>query len=155
MGDGMSDPVRHLVEKDRIIDTINQLFIATDNRDWATVRGCLADTVFLDMTSLAGGRPSSMTAEQVAAGWEQGLRSIEAVHHQAGNYRVDVEGREATAFCYGTASHYRKTRSGRNTRVFVGSYDFHLQLTEGRWQIDSFRFNFKYVEGNAELDRGD
>ncbi|HEY3013155.1 MAG TPA: nuclear transport factor 2 family protein [Gemmatimonadales bacterium] len=151
----MSDPIRQLVEKDRIIDTINQLFIATDNRDWATVRGCLADTVLLDMISLAGGRPASMTGEEVAAGWEQGLRPIEAVHHQAGNYRVDVEGDQATAFCYGIASHYRKTRSGRNTRVFVGSYDFHLQRTEGRWQIDRFRFNLKYIEGNAELERGE
>jgi hypothetical protein len=151
----MTDPVRLLVEKDRIIDTINQLFIATDNRDWATVRGCLADTVLLDTTSLAGGRPSRMTAEEVAAGWEQGLRPIEAVHHQTGNYRVDVEGDEATAFCYGIASHYRKNRSGRNTRVFVGSYDFHLQRSEGRWQIDSFRFNLKYQEGNTVLERGE
>jgi hypothetical protein len=107
------------------------------------------------MISLAGGRPASMTGEEVAAGWEQGLRPIEAVHHQAGNYRVDVEGDQATAFCYGIASHYRKTRSGRNTRVFVGSYDFHLQRTEGRWQIDRFRFNLKYIEGNAELERGE
>jgi SnoaL-like domain len=105
------------------------------------------------MTSLAGGQPSQMSSEQVAAGWEEGLRSIEAVHHQAGNYRVKLQGEQATAFCYGIASHYRKTRSGRNTRVFVGSYDFHLRLVRHRWLIDRFRFNLKYVDGNAELER--
>jgi hypothetical protein len=151
----MSDLVRQLVEKDRIIDTINQLFIATDNRDWPAVRGCLADHVLLDMTSLAGGRPNELSGEQVAALWEEGLRSIESVHHQAGNYRIDVQDDEATAFCYGIASHFRRNRTGRNTRVFVGSYDFHLVRVEDRWLIDSFRFNLKFLEGNADLERND
>ena len=34
----MEDELQQLVEKDRIIDTINQLFISTDTRDWPTVR---------------------------------------------------------------------------------------------------------------------
>jgi hypothetical protein len=41
----MSHPTLLLVEKDRIIDTINQLFIATDTRDWPAVRHCFARTV--------------------------------------------------------------------------------------------------------------
>jgi hypothetical protein len=149
----MSDPMRQLLEKDRVIDTINRLFIATDQRDWLGVREALAAMVVFDMTSVAGGEPSHVSGADIAAGWEQGLRPIEAIHHQAGNYRVEVQGDEATAFCYGTASHYRKTTSGRNTRVFVGSYDFHLKLLQGRWRIDRFRFNLKYMDGNAELER--
>jgi SnoaL-like domain len=148
----MADGLSELIEKDRIIDTINWLFICTDRRDWTGVRSVLADSVLMDMTSLVGGEPTRMTAEQVAAGWEEGLRPMEAVHHQAGNYRVQLDGSEATGFCYGTASHYRKTRSGRNTRVFVGSYDFHLRQASGQWRIDSFRFNLKYLDGNASLE---
>jgi hypothetical protein len=68
---------------------------------------------------------------------------------------VDVQGEQASAFCYGIASHFRRNRSGRNTRIFVGSYDFHLLRIEDRWLIDSFRFNLKYVEGNAELERSE
>jgi hypothetical protein len=149
----MSDPLLLLLEKDRIIDTINALFISTDKRDWPAVRRCFAELVFFDMTSMTGGSPSRLTPEQIVAGWDQGLRPIEKTHHQAGNYHVDVHGEQATAFCYGIASHYRATRSGRNTRLFVGSYDFHLLRTDGRWQIDSFRFNLKYIDGNAELER--
>jgi hypothetical protein len=107
----------------------------------------------MDMTSLAGGQPRQMSSEQVAAGWEEGLRSIEAIHHQVGNYRVNVQGDQATAFCYGIASHYRKNPSGRNTRVIVGSYDFHLRLVRDQWRIDRFRFNLKYIDGNPELER--
>jgi hypothetical protein len=149
----MSDPLLLLLEKDRIIDVINQLFIATDKRDWPAVRRCFAEAVLFDMTSLTGGTPSRLTPEQIAAGWEDGLRAIEVIHHQAGNYRVDVRGDRGTAFCYAIASHYRRTRSGRNTRTLVGSYDFHLIRLDGRWQIDSFRFNLKYVDGNANLEQ--
>ena len=151
----MQDQLQQLLEKDRIIDTINQLFIGTDTRDWPTVRACFADTVRFDTTSLPGGGASQLTPEQIAAKWEEGLRPLEAIHHQIGNYRVKLEGDQATAFCYGIASHYRPTRSGRNTRVFVGSYDLHLRRVEGRWQIDSFRFTLKYLDGNVNLEEGE
>jgi hypothetical protein len=39
--------------------------------------------------------------------------------------------------------------------VFVGSYDLHLRRVEGRWQIDGLRFTLKYLDGNAELEKGE
>jgi hypothetical protein len=104
---------------------------------------------------VAGGEPQTLTPEQIAAGWEQGLRPLEAVHHQAGNFRVRVEGDQGEAACYGIAFHYRRHPSGRNTRVFVGSYDFRLRRDEGgRWRIGAFRFTAKFVDGNLELESG-
>ena len=142
-----------LEHKDQIIDCINRLFIGTDRRDWAEVNECFTDSVHFDMTSVAGGKPATLTPDEITAAWEQGLRPLEAIHHQAGNYRVEVRGDEATAFCYGTATHYRRTRSGRNTRTFVGSYDFGLIRSVTGWRITSFRFNLKYVDGNLELEK--
>lgn len=42
-----------------------------------------------------------------------------SVHHQVGNLSIRCGEREATASRYGIAYHYRPTKSGRNTRVFV------------------------------------
>ena len=150
-----ADLVGALLAREAIVDTITTLFVATDTRDWERVRACLAPQVHFDMTSLAGGDPQTLTPDAIAAAWEQGLRPIEQVHHQAGNFRVRVEpgGREATASCYGIAYHYRRHPSGRNTRVFVGSYDFGLREDGGRWRITSFRFGAKFVDGNLELER--
>ena len=147
----MSDDLRD--ERD-IIETINDVFVGTDQRDWALVTSRLAPQVVLDMTSLAGGEPATLTAQQVADGWKNGLAPIEAVHHQTGNFRVHVRGAEADAFCYGVAYHYKPTASGRNTRVFVGSYDIHLRREGAGWKIDRFRFNKKFVDGNLELEKG-
>jgi hypothetical protein len=149
------DPLEFLVAKEAIVDTIHRLFIGTDNRDWAMVEEALAPRVYVDMTSLAGGEPAEMRGAELARMWEEGLRPIQAVHHQTGNFRVTVKEDRAEAFCYGTATHYRPTQSGRNLRTFVGSYDFVLARLVGRWRITRFQFHLKYVDGNLELDRSE
>jgi hypothetical protein len=78
------------------------------------------------------------------------------VHHQAGNFVVSIRGDRASAFCYGIAYHYLARKDGRNTRVFVGSYDYELVRGAGdaphRWLIDSMRFALKFVDGNPSLE---
>jgi hypothetical protein len=148
-----SDAIRELVDKERIAAVINQVFVATDSREWPAVRDCLAPSVLLDMTSLAGGEPPRLTPQQVTDGWEAGLRPMDAVHHQMGNLSIECGGDEAEARCYGIAYHYRRTRSGRNTRVFVGSYEFHLVRQADKWQVDVFRFAVKFVDGNLDLEK--
>ena len=140
-----------LVDRQSVIEAIDDLFISTDRRDWNAVRRRLAPLVLFDMTSLIGGEPAKLTGDQIAASWETGLRPIEAVHHQAGNYRIAVAGDEADASCYGIAYHYCRTKSGRNTRIFVGSYDFHL-VRHDPWRIDRFKFTVKFVDGNLQLE---
>ena len=147
-----SDSLRELVEKDRIAAVIHRLFVGTDAHDWDAVRECLADSVLFDMTSLAGGEPAHLTPRQITEAWEAGRRPIEAIHQQAGNL-IERGDQGATASCYGIAYHFRRTASGRNTRVFVGSYDFRLRREVDDWKIDLFRFNVKFVDGNLELEK--
>lgn len=148
-----SGAVGDLVQRNRIADLVTTLFGATDAREWEQVRRCFAARVTFDMTSLAGGEPAELTPEQITDAWDAGLKPIEWVHHQVGNLAVTCNAAEATASCYGIAYHHRSTTSGRNTRVFVGSYDFHLQRTDGEWRIDLFRFNLKFIDGNRELEK--
>ena len=143
-----------LLEKDRIVDALTELFVATDRREWNGVREVFAPQVRFDMSSLTGIAASTMTGAQIAQGWEEGLKALKAVHHQAGNFQVRLRGpAEAEARCYAIATHFLPNPTGRNTRTFVGSYDFELEKVAGRWRITLFRFNVKYVEGNLELEK--
>lgn len=151
----MSHEIEELVERSKIVDVINALFIGTDNRDWPSVKRCLSPSVRFDMSSAGGGEPTTKTPDEIAALWENGLKPLAAIHHQAGNYIVRVAGSDATAFCYGIASHYLPNATGRSTRTFVGSYDFGLDKTDGVWRITRFKFNLKYVDGNAELEKAE
>ncbi len=142
-------------EKDRVIDTVNRLFIDTDNRNWREVESLFTQNVFFDMESVSGGRPSMTTPREIVDNWDRGLKALKAVHHQAGNFLVDMMENEANVFCYGTAWHYLPNKSNRNTRTFVGSYNIHLVRKEGEWRIDRFKYNLKFIDGNLELDRSE
>ena len=132
----MNDP------RQDIIETITNLFVGTDKRDWSRVRACFATRVLFDMTSLAGGEPATLTPEQITDGWDTGLKPIQHVHHQAGNFIVRVAAEQAEAFCYGVAYHHTDGK----TRTFVGSYEFHLANAFERWVIDRFKFNLKFID---------
>jgi hypothetical protein len=138
----------------RVQEVITRLFVGTDRRDWAAVRRCFARAVQFDMTSLAGGSPAVLTPEQITSAWETGLAPIEALHHQVGNFLIDLAGDDAKASCYGIALHFKKTASGRNVRTFVGTYDFTVHYAGADWVITSFRFNLKFLDGNTELEKG-
>lgn len=139
----------YLFEKDKITELINNLFIFTDKCDWNNVQKCFAEKVHFDMTSMGA---VVLSPGQITDMWDEGLKNLEAVHHQTGNLKIDVSDKKAVAFCYGIASHFKKTTSGKNTRTFVGSYNFHLTISNEEWRIDSFKFNLKYVDGNLNLE---
>lgn len=145
------DPLRRLLEKEAVVATVNRLFRSVDEKDWDGARDCLAPRVWLDASSVAGGVPGDAVAADIVEGWRASLGELEAIHHQAGNYEVEVEGEEATASCYGIAYHYRPGASGANTRLFVGTYDLHLEKRRGGWRVDELRYDLKFTEGNPEL----
>lgn len=148
----MDERISILLDRTRIIETINRLFIGTDNRDWSLVKSCFAPRVLFDMSSVGAGPPSHRTPDEIAGAWETGLEHLKAIHHQAGNHIVRVDGDRAEAFCYGIATHYLPNRTNANTRTFVGSYDFELERVLDRWVITKFRFNLKYIDGNPNLE---
>ena len=148
----MINPLECLWENDKIIETINNLFVYTDNRDWENVKKCFTDNVYFDMTSTGAEKAEVIKSAQITDVWKEGLKSLQSIHHQAGNYKVEVNENSANAFCYGMAIHYLKTKSGNNSRTFVGSYNFHLTRIDSQWLIDSFRFNLKFIDGNPDLE---
>ncbi|GAB4490107.1 MAG: hypothetical protein OHK0019_08540 [Saprospiraceae bacterium] len=58
----------------------------------------------------------------------------------------------AQVFCNGTAWHFKPLESGRNMRIFVGSYEFDLERgDDDMWRISSFWLDCQFVDGNADL----
>jgi hypothetical protein len=144
-----------VLDHQRVIDRITTLFLATDRKDWPAVEGCFTPEVQFDMSSVGAGPPTLKRAQEIAAGWKTGLAALEHVHHQAGNFVVRVNGNRADAFCYGIAYHFRARKDGRNTRVFVGSYDYELvrdAASRTTWRIAAMRFTLEFLDGNPALE---
>jgi hypothetical protein len=136
-----------LTEHGRVLDVVNHLFIETDNKNWSALEHIFAPKVRFDVTSLAGGKPSTMSGKQIAAAWKKRLDPVKQVHHQTSNYlvKIDTSGKRAKVFCHVTVMHYRPEHEKRSITTFVGSYDLHLVQTKGRWFVDGFKFNKKFV----------
>ena len=104
-------------------DQVVKMFVATDERDWPALEACFMDPFILDMSSMVGGDPVSMTPQQVASAWAEGFKPLTHVHHQIGNLRTKVANGAATVRCYGIALHHRSTVvSDAKSRRLVGSY---------------------------------
>jgi hypothetical protein len=60
--------VQQLLDRDNVINTVNKLFVETDNRDLAAVRKIFADSVLCNVSSMGGGEPSHLTIWRIPPG---------------------------------------------------------------------------------------
>jgi hypothetical protein len=147
----MDEEMAALASREEVTELVTRLFVSTDEKRWDDVAACFAAKVLFDMSSLSGAKASRTSPKRIVEQWESGLKGMASTHHQIGNMLVNVDGDEAGAFCYGTATHFFPNPTGENIHTFVGTYDFHLSNEGARWVIDAFRFNLKYEDGNLLL----
>lgn len=139
------------MDKQQAIETVNQLFIGVDERNWEQVSNVFADKVLLDYTSMAGGEPALLTSQQIIDSWKGVLPGFDKTHHQLGNYLVEGDSSSIKVFCYGTATHYLANESGKNVWTVVGTYNLELSEANGVLKITAMKFNMKYMDGNSDL----
>lgn len=139
------------MQNQQITETISRLFIAVDQSNWDGLKDIFNSSVLLDYTSMAGGEPATLSAEQIINSWKGLLPGFDATHHQLGNFIVNSGNKMASVFCYGTATHFLKNETGNNIWTVVGSYDFELIEQNGAWKVTQMKFNFKFMDGNSDL----
>ena len=141
------------MDKMELQELANKLFMYTDAQDWARLQSeVFTEEVWFDMSSAGGGEPKSLPAKEICAMWKSGFVGLDSVHHQAGHYLIEVMEDEATIFGYAIALHYKASAQKGNTRTFVGSYDLRASLREGGWRLSQFKYNLKFIDGNASLE---
>ena len=141
-------------KRDVIIELANKLFVYTDSRQWnLLIKEVFKEEVMFDMSSVGAGPAKKLKASEICDMWKSGFEGIDHVHHQSGNFIVDfdTEGIEANVFCYAIAIHFKQSAKNGKTREYVGSYDLHASFTDLGWRLDGFKYNVKYINGNAEL----
>lgn len=97
------------------------------------------------MTSMVGGMPVEMAPYQVAQAWAAGFKPLDHVHHQIGNLRTEVSGKQALVKCHGVALHHRPGAIGLKSRIFVGTYEVQLESFSDTWRISRLVFKLKFI----------
>lgn len=143
-------------EREQIIETVNKLFVYTDNQEWTKLQEeVFTANIELDMVSMGAEKPEHVSSREICNRWEKAFEDLDAIHHQASNHIVTIDGDKAELYVYCISSHYKesaKSSKKGKTREYVGTYDIHLLNSASGWRIDKFKFNLKYSTGNLTLE---
>lgn len=141
---------QHMEDKNKIQETITNMFVNTDQRNWKKVEAQFASKVTLDYSSMTDNPATELSPKAITTAWKTVLPGFTNTHHQIGNFITEIKDNKAHSFCYGIATHHLEDDKG-NVWTVVGSYDFDLEKLDDHWKITSMTFNYKYQDGNSEL----
>lgn len=142
-------PADHLA----IVATVNEIGLAADMRDWPRVREQFADEVFVDYTSLAGGQPARMKADDLITSWRSFLPGFTVTQHLVGSHRVGINGDRASVLSQFIATHRLAGATGGELWTLGGHYRHTLRKTGAAWKVDAITMTWTWQTGNAELPR--
>jgi hypothetical protein len=135
---------------DELRRVADELFIATDQKDWTAVRRLFVDgPIEVDMSSLAGGSAVQITADQLISGFRTGLHAGKISHHLATNYRVRVDGDRGELWAHGYAwNRVPSFPNGTDLWETWGNYRLTYRRERQGWRLDGFRYYSKLTRGN-------
>jgi hypothetical protein len=100
------------------VSVLTRMLHAIDARDWATLRASFADTVHTDYTSLFGGTPEDIGADELVARWRPLMLGYSATQHQTGPVLATGDLLDAHVI----AHHWLDDAPGGDTWVVHGHY---------------------------------
>jgi len=152
-GAASGDDLRRLLDRRRIVDVTVRMASANDAQDWPTLRACFADEIDVDYTSLAGGEPGRVAADDLVARWRTLRRGFGATHHQETNHLVDLGGDEADCTAAFLATHFLPNDHGAPLWTLGGTYRYRLRRDGegGAWRIHALTMTATLADGNQIL----
>jgi SnoaL-like domain len=129
-------------------DVLPRMLHAIDVLDWPTVRDAFADEVRVDYTSLSGGQPETLPADDLIGRWQDLLPGFDATQHLIGPVVLtDNGGPGVRADTHVRGYHHIQGSGGEETWGVYGHYT--AELVNGK--ITELALQVFYQEGNLEL----
>ena len=139
--------VQRLADEAALIRITNAIDVAVDRKDWAAARAFFAPELRADFTSLVGGAPAVIPADELIAGWAANLKGSKTSLHLRTNHLVTLSGDRATVTSNGYAWN-RMEGNGDPLWEVWGTYVHTLVRTPEGWKVDGFTFVKTHERGN-------
>ncbi len=142
--------------REAVIQVVNRLSFSVDTRDWVALRDCLADRLHTDYTSLVGGEPAEVAADDLVAGWRGAIEPLHGIQHCLGSHLVAVDGETAVCTAQGIVTHCFRDGDPNTSDLWTcaGHYRYALkrssQESDGAWRVHAAKFTLTWETG----DRG-
>ncbi|MBA2596280.1 MAG: nuclear transport factor 2 family protein [Chloroflexia bacterium] len=132
----------------RVVDEIDN---AVDAKDWAACRGYFLDEIDVDFTSLAGGSPARMAADDLIAAWATNLYREKSSFHMRSNHRVTIEGDRADVVSRGYALNILQRGTGSDLWEVWGVYVHTMRRRPEGWRCSGMTLEVVYARGNEKV----
>ena len=137
----MEKKIFDTIKRDDITGRIHLLYRSIDSKNWEAVKEMLADKVEFD----EGDGVSIKSSEEIISHWQKSLSNLDGTQHVVSNYGIEVNKHEARLMFIGTATHYKKSKTGKNIKTLHGSYEVHMSQPEKEdtnwaWKITKFKY---------------
>jgi ketosteroid isomerase-like protein len=140
--------VQHLLDRAEITIVVDEIDNAVDAKDWERCRGYFTDEIYADFTSLAGGSPGNMPADDLVGAWATNLYADKLSHHMRTNHRVTIDGDRAEVFSKGYALNIFRRHIGSDLWEVWGNYTHTLKRTGEGWKCSGMTFVVTHARGN-------
>ena len=143
-----------LVDQAEMIRIADAIDAAVDAKDWTLARSYFTETIAVDFTSLTGGEPATIPADDLIAAWSANLGPSKTSFHLRGNHRVTFTGPDsAVMLSHGYAWNRLEAgaleENGGNPLWEVwGTYEHRFERTEDGWRVNAMTFNATAQRGN-------
>jgi hypothetical protein len=137
-----------LIDERDLIRLTNEIDVAVDRKEWDRARGFFADQIRVDFTSLVGGQPAVIKADDLIGSWKTSLFADKKTLHLRGNHLVTLNGDKASVYSHGYAWN-QLPGFGTDLWEVWGNYLHEMERTPQGWKVVAMAFNKTYERGNS------
>ena len=148
--DKMKDSLTLAIDKQNIIELINQFGMSIDLRDWSSFCGLFTDSVEFDYSSI-GEVTSVLQPGEITNTARQDLGGFQATQHAISNHIVKLADNDATCFAHVRAQHFLPNEQFDPMLEIGGYYHAKLISQNSSWKIKSWKFTILWSIGSLEL----
>jgi SnoaL-like domain len=144
-------PGRKIADELAIRLIVDEIDNACDAKDWEKCNSFFADEIEVDFTSLSGGEPAKISADDLINGWKANLFTEKKTYHQRGNHRIEIDGDTATVFSKAYA--FNLLESGEITGLWEvwGNYNHTLKRTNEGWKCSGMTLKVIHQRGDERV----
>jgi hypothetical protein len=141
-----------LLDEQAIRRVVDGISLAVDDKEWQTCRDYFLDDIDVDFTTLTGGTPLRMKADDlVFGGWSRNLSQDKLSHHMHTGHRITINGDSAVCFTKGVAWNKLDRAVGDNLWEVWGNYTHTLERTPVGWKCSGITFQALHGRGNETI----
>ena len=139
-----------LLARAEISEVIYRFCRALDSQDWALLRACFANELFVDYADFRKQKATRITADEFVEQRRQGLKGLKT-QHLSSNHEITIRADKATCKSSSLIHRFDPEMETNNSFDTHCEYEHTLIRTSEGWKVNSIVQRVHWNAGNPEV----